>query len=274
MNGIHYCIDGTGRAIDFKTLKVYSEKSIINNFNNYCANDNVVDAFCQIDRDSDEQVKEGMTTYGVRTKDSRLMTIAIHENNYAACKDQMAILGSSVKKAQEKIKNKRSDIVRKVVAGGVVTVATGLVIWAGAIKLDDWFKNKKAEPEKPAIESTTEDDYNGMTDAIEATPAEATPTDDSSSLENMDSEQVKQIIDESNQNHITEQKAELEQRREELGLGTEATNSNYSYGYNQIVNNADATKSVIDEYNAKNIKEQQKYLEDLRQDYEQQYKVR
>lgn len=270
-----YCIDGSGRAIDFKTAKVFSERAIIDNFNNYCANDNVTDAFCQVDRDSDEQVKEGMTTYGVKTKDSKLITIAIHENNYAACKDQMAILGSSVKKAEEKISNNRKKIGRTLAIAGFTVVVFGTLGWAGKIKLDDWFKNRDKSNDK-TIESSTETTTEPITEF--ATPIDAT-TEDYSEI-NKSAEEIRNSIEESNKVETKRELEELAQNREELGLNPDSVTpienetKESNYRYQDIYDNAEKTQAVIDEYNQYETERQQQELQDLRKSYEDEYKVK
>ena len=288
MNGKNYCIDGTGRAIDFKTYKVYKEKAIIDNFNNYCASNNVKRVFCQVDRDSEEQVKEGMTTFGVQTKDSNLLTIGIYESNYAACKDQMAVLNSAVQKAQEKINEKRNNVGRKVLIGGMIVFVGTTVAWAGKIKLEEKGLINKETNINITTEMTTEATN---TDATEMTTEMS--TENQSSIENMSSEQIQQSIDNYNQEQTNIQLENLEQNREELNLNsgetlsipvqnveeTTLTNTttpiqSFNYGFNDVVNNATNTQAVIDNFNQQQSQEQIDYVNQLRQNYENEQKVR
>lgn len=308
-NQLRYSIDGSGiasnltalldrkrlenqgefdKADEFIRKEKVSESAIINNFVRRCSSDEVIKAECQVDKDSEGRVSEGITTYSVQTKTSQLITIGIHENNYAACKDQMAVLGNAVQKAKEKIKANRKETVRKVVGGVTITMVVGLSIWAGSIKLSDWFSehSKNEEPTPVTTEDTTEDTLDI------ATPIDA-PTDDSYGLEEkFSADQIRAGMEKSNKEEFDKEMEELKQRRIDLGLNPDSstpvtnesenvnssTNSDNefhpSYGYNEVYNNPEKTQKVIDEFNEYENQRQKEELEELRKSYEEEYKVK
>lgn len=302
-NQLRYSIDGSGIAsnltalLDRKRLEnkgefeqadellrkeKVSESSIINNFVRRCSSDEVIKAECQVDKDSEGKLSEGITTYSVQTKTSQLITIGIHENNYALCKDQMAVLGNAVQKAKEKINNNRKETVRKVVGGITITMAVGLTIWAGSIKLHDWLGGKDKD-NKPGVEATTEATTEELT---EATPIDAT---EESLEDKYDAEYLKNSMDEANQKAWDDQMENLNQIRQELGLSTEAvvqtteapTEALTEAPTEDVLNvnlgekyDADYFRKSMEDTNQRVIDEQKQYLEDLRQSYEDEYKVK
>lgn len=264
------------------------KRSIIDNFVRRCSSDEVIKADRQDDKDSEGQVKEGITTYTVRTTTSQLISIGIYESNYGACKDQMAILENAVQKANEKIKERRKKVITTTVGAVTVTVVVGLTIWAGSIKLHDWFgKDKKEEKTtQPSVEATTETPTEKLEDF--ATPVDA-PTDDSYGLEDKYSaEDLQKSIDESNQRETEKDLEDLRKRREDLGLSTDAVGTpetttevtteaptSDEQSYNDELNlTADEIRASIEKNNQEQMEKQKQYVNDLRKAYLEEYKTK
>lgn len=266
-----------------------SERAVINNFVRRCSSDEVIKAECQIDQDSQGRVSEGITTYSVQTKTSQLITIGIHENNYSACKDQMAVLGNAVQKAKEKIKANRKETVRKSVGGVIITMTVGLSIWAGSIKLSDWFSehSKNEEPTPVTTEAATEAPTEEITEF--ATPIDAT-TEESRLEDKYSADEIRESMEQSNKAEFDKELEELQERRTDLGLNpdsttpvvntventTETVNTGFqpSYGYSEIVNDAEKTQVVMDEFNEYMTEQQKQELQELRDSYEKEYKMK
>ena len=153
--GSHYLIDETENAYCIETnRKDTSKRVILDRFIKNCSSDNNKRAFCQIDKDSDEMVKYGMTTFGVETKDQVLITIGIHENNYESCKEELMELQNSVKRAEAKIVDKKDDIKMN-----IKKFAIAATLLVGGFALVKAFNGNTVKPnttEDTAIEQTTE----------------------------------------------------------------------------------------------------------------------
>ena len=150
--GCHYLIDETENAYCVeKNKKNVSKNVVLDIFAKECSSDDVKRAFCQVDRDSDEMVKYGMTTFGVETKGQQLFTIGIHENNYESCKDELMQLQNCVKRAEAKLSDKKDTIMMN-----IKKFAITAAIVAGGISLIKMGIDKKMSPVDPVPETTTE----------------------------------------------------------------------------------------------------------------------
>lgn len=265
MNGTHFAIDGTDKAYSFNKNKRLDKEFAIKSFINNCASKDVKRVFCQIDRDSNDQVKEGMTTFGVETSDKNLTTIAVFESNYGACKDEMNVLNSAVNQAQERI-NRRNSLKTKIALG----VAAAAII-AGGIKLYHDHHNTKAPVEEPTtIETTYEPNTESKTEPL--TGADYIRYSQEQHI-NEHAEQQKADLDELRQSYLDEYKVKstgdiAETSQPELQIPNSAA---FTYSFNDVVDNADATKASINEYNEYQNEQQKQYLMDLRQSYSDEY---
>lgn len=260
-----FFINETNIAYNFNTNKPIDKEFVLKSFINNCASKDVKRVFCQVDRDSHEQVKEGMTTFGVETKDKKLTTIAVHENNYGACKDEMNVLNSAVNQAQERI-NRRNSIKTKIALGVTVTA-----LIAGGIKLYHDRHSTKAPVEEPTtMETTYEPNTEAKTEPL--TGADYIRYTQEQNV-NEHAQQQNEELDKLRQSYLDEYKVESTGTVNEVSQ-PELQNPEtvpFSYSFNDVVDNADATKASINEYNEYQANQQKQYLKDLRQSYTDEY---
>ena len=263
------------KAYDFiGNNKKIDKETVLRWFLNRCASKDVTKAFCYIDSNEKKQFREGLTTYGVETKNQELLIIYTYEKYNNACKDEINMLNSAVKNAQERIK-RGNTLKVKLFVGAAATILA-----AGGIKLAHDHHIFENFGQQVSTESNTED----MTEV--ATPV--TTTEEELEFGNLSGEDIKESFEESLQNETNQEIEDLQKNREELGLNPDSTtptvqnnqgenvNTEFqsSYGYNEIFDNAEKTQAAIDEYNQYENQRQLQELEELRKSYEEEYKVK
>ena len=152
MTGSHYMIDETEYAYCRETNKKDKTKvSVIEVFKHNCTNKNIKNVFCQVDKDSTGKDSMGVTTYGIETKDTDMLTITVYENNYEACKEDMMILNNAVRNAESR-KNRKNQIIRRV-AGVSIVIVGSLAALANCSLQKNKKETQELQPE-PQIETT------------------------------------------------------------------------------------------------------------------------
>jgi len=266
IEGMHFSLDDSDKAYNFnKNNKETDKETVLRWFLDRCASKDVKRAFRQDDRNENGQVREGVTTYGVETNSQELLTIYFYENYNNSCKDEMNVLNSAVKNAQERI-NRRNSLKTKIALG----VAAAAII-AGGIKLYHDHHNTKAPVEEPTtIETTYEPNTESKTEPL--TGADYIRYSQEQHI-NEHAQQQKADLDELRQSYLDEYRVQStgtipEVQQPSVQIPDTAT---YSYSFNDVVDNADATKASINEYNEYQNEQQKQYLMDLRQSYSDEY---
>lgn len=266
IEGMHFSLDDSDKAYNFnKNNKETDKETVLRWFLDRCASKDVKRAFRQDDRNENGQVREGVTTYGVETNSQELLTIYFYESYNNSCKDEMSVLNSAVKNAQERI-NRRNSIKAKIVLG---VTATALI--AGGVKLyHNHFNTKSPVQEQTTIESTTELTTEAKTEPL--TGADYIRYTQEQNV-NEHAQQQNEELDKLRQSYLDEYKVESTGTVNEVSQ-PELQNPEtvpFSYSFNDVVDNADATKASINEYNEYQANQQKQYLNDLRQSYTDEY---